>query len=180
MLTFRCKSINMSRYKTLLISFMLFFSIGIKAQKQQFIIIRHAEKDISLAGAQMMQSDPPLNAMGMARANSLIDKLKKYPIQKIYSTNFKRTMSTALPIANAKGLNIETYDPRNLKAFATTLKSNDHPATILIVGHSNTSPRLVNLLIGQEDFKDLDESNYYTYWIVTTNGKKTKATMLNY
>jgi broad specificity phosphatase PhoE len=151
------------------------------AQTTKFIIVRHAEKDTTLANAKMMASDPPLNSIGETRALSLADKLKDHKINQIYSSNYKRTKATASPIAKAQDLNVAIYDPRNLDAFATQLLSSENTGkTILIVGHSNSSPKLVNLLIKQDQYKDLDESIYDTYWIVTSKNGKSKAKMMKY
>jgi broad specificity phosphatase PhoE len=151
------------------------------AQTTKFIIVRHAEKDTTLANAKMMASDPPLNSIGETRALSLADKLKDHKINQIYSSNYKRTKATASPIAKAQNLNVAIYDPRNLDAFATQLLSSENTGkTILIVGHSNSSPKLVNLLIKQDQYKDLDESIYDTYWIVTSKNGKSKAKMMKY
>jgi broad specificity phosphatase PhoE len=160
---------------------LLLFTSALNAQKQKFIILRHAEKDTTVAGSQMMQADPPLNAKGQDRAQSLIQEFKKYKISKIYSTNYNRTKSTVMPLANTIGLSINNYDPKQLKTFADELKAEaNHSKTILIVGHSNTSPKLVNLLIKKDQFKDLDESIYDTYWIVTYKNGKTKAKRMKY
>jgi broad specificity phosphatase PhoE len=157
------------------------FTSALNAQKQRFIILRHAEKDTTVAGSQMMQADPPLNAKGQDRAQSLIQEFKKYKISKIYSTNYNRTKSTVMPLANTIGLSINNYDPKQLKTFADELEAEaNHSKTILIVGHSNTSPKLVNLLIKKDQFKDLDESIYDTYWIVTYKNGKTKAKRMKY
>jgi phosphohistidine phosphatase SixA len=86
-----------------------------------------------------------------------------------------------MPLANTIGLSINNYDPKQLKTFADELKAEaNHSKTILIVGHSNTSPKLVNLLIKKDQFKDLDESIYDTYWIVTYKNGKTKAKRMKY
>ena len=77
---------------------LLLFTSALNAQKQRFIILRHAEKDTTVAGSQMMQADPPLNIKGQERAQSLIRKFKKYKISKIYSTHYNRTKSTVLPL----------------------------------------------------------------------------------
>ncbi len=159
----------------------LLFASALNAQKQRFIIIRHAEKDTTISGSQMMQADPPLSSKGQVRAQSLISKFRKYKIDKIYSTNYDRTKSTALPLANFIGLSINNYDPRNLKAFADELiKIENQSKTILIVGHSNTSPKLVNLLLGKELYKDLDESVYNQYWVVKINGQRKQAKVVAY
>lgn len=153
----------------------------VNAQKTKYIILRHAEKDTTLANAKMMVSDPPLNSIGETRALSLVDKFKAHKINQIYSTNYIRTKTTAAPIAKAQNLNIAIYDPRKLDIFATQLLSSENNGkTILIVGHSNTSPKLVNLLIKKDQFKDLDESIYNTYWIVKSKNGKSKAKILKY
>ena len=159
----------------------LLLSTQVNAQTTRYIIVRHAEKDTTLANAKLMASDPPLNSIGETRALSLADKLKDHKINQIYSSNYKRTKATASPIAKAQNLNVAIYDPRNLDAFATQLLSSENTGkTILIVGHSNSSPKLVNLLIKQDQYKDLDESIYDTYWIVTSKNGKSKAKMMKY
>ena len=161
--------------------FILLLANQLNAQTTRYIIVRHAEKDTTLANAKLMASDPPLNSIGETRALSLADKLKDYKINQIYSSNYKRTKATASPIAKAQNLNVAIYDPRNLDAFATQLLSSENTGkTILIVGHSNSSPKLVNLLIKQDQYKDLDESIYDTYWIVTSKNGKSKAKMMKY
>lgn len=168
--------------KSLLLTIcILVFLTTVNAQKQRFIIIRHAEKDTTVKGSQMMQADPPLNSRGQERAASLIQKFKRYKISKIYSTNFNRTKSTVLPLANAIGLSINDYDPRQLKAFADELQlPENNSKTILIVGHSNTSPKLVNMLLGKDVYKDLDDSVYNQYWIVSIKGRRKHAKVIVY
>ncbi len=160
---------------------LLLFATALNAQKQRFIILRHAEKDTTVAGSQMMQADPPLNSKGQERAQSIVRKFKQYKISTIYSTNYNRTKSTVLPLANAMELSINIYDPKQLKTFAEALKAPaNHSKTILVVGHSNTSPRLVNLLLGKDVYKDLDESVYNHYWVVKLNGQRKHAKVLLY
>ena len=170
-------------FKSLILTIcsLLFLTITINAQKQRFIIIRHAEKDTTVKGSQMMQADPPLNTKGQERAASLIQKFKKYKISKIYSTNYNRTKSTVLPLAKDIGLLINDYDPRQLKAFADELiLPENNSKTILIVGHSNTSPKLVNMLLGKDVYKDLDDSVYNQYWIVSIKGRRKHTKVIVY
>jgi 2,3-bisphosphoglycerate-dependent phosphoglycerate mutase len=128
--------------------FIMLLANQVSAQTTKYIIIRHAEKDTILANAKMMASDPPLNSIGEARALSLVDKFKAHKINQIYSTNYIRTKATAFPIARAQNLNIVIYDPRKLDSFATQLASSENRGkTILIVRHSNTSPKLVNIFV---------------------------------
>jgi 2,3-bisphosphoglycerate-dependent phosphoglycerate mutase len=170
-------------FKSTILTFitLLLCTSVLNAQKQRFIIIRHAEKDTTVAGSQMMQADPPLNSKGQERAQSIVRKFKQYKISTIYSTNYNRTRSTVLPLANTIGLSINNYDPKQLKSFAEALITQaNHSKTILVVGHSNTSPRLVNLLLGKDVYKDLDESVYNQYWVVKLNGQRKHAKVLLY
>jgi broad specificity phosphatase PhoE len=52
-----------------------------------------------------MQADPQLSFMGQERAKRLITALHEYSLDEIYSTNFIRTKSTALPIAEFRRRN---------------------------------------------------------------------------
>ena len=161
--------------------FILLLANQVNAQTTKYIILRHAEKDTTVANSKMMASDPPLNSIGEKRALSLVDKFKALKVNQIYATNYKRTKATASPIAKAQNLDITIYDPRKLDTFAIQLLSAENNGkTILVVGHSNTSPKLVNLLIKKDLYKDLDESIYDTYWIVTNKNGKTKAKMLKF
>ena len=79
------------------------------------------------------------------------------------------------------GLSINNYDPKQLKTFADELTTQaNHSKPILVVGHSNTSPRLVNLLLGKDAYKDLDESVYNQYWVVKINGQRKYAKVILY
>ena len=45
---------------------------------------------------------------------------------------------------------------------------------LVIVGHNTTTPALVNMLIGQEKYKALAESEYDKIFVVKVKKKKTK------
>ncbi|WP_286828998.1 MULTISPECIES: gamma subclass chorismate mutase AroQ [Kordiimonas] len=103
-------------------------------------LVRHAEKVAD--GTR----DPDLTAMGRARADWIAGYLADKGLTGIYSTDYKRTRETAQPTAEKAGLAVNLYDPRALDAFAAELKSKD--GVFLVVGHSNTTPMLANLLAG--------------------------------
>jgi 2,3-bisphosphoglycerate-dependent phosphoglycerate mutase len=151
----------------------------LSAQTRTFILLRHAEKDTSTAGSAQMTADPPLTAKGKERAARLLQELKAYQPDAIYSTNYIRTRSTVQPLAEKFGMNIETYDPKNLKAFAESLLAGKAGTTI-VAGHSNTTPALVNLLIGENRYAPLDDSVYNQYWIITITAGKPEAKVVTY
>lgn len=151
------------------------FSVSLAAQSgtTTIILVRHAEKQTVVSGDEMMKADPPLSREGKARAMRLIEALKGFTPTDIFATNYKRTMNTVAPLADVNQLPVQQYDPRNQQAFAEKLKA-AAGKTIVVAGHSNTIPRLVNLLLGEEKFADLDDSVYSKIFIVRiTDGTAT-------
>lgn len=170
----------MTRIKSfcLLILFIC-FSAGVPSVDAQspetttFILVRHAEK------IDDETDDPPLNKMGKERAAALAEHLSETNITAIYSTDYKRTLQTVQAIADAKGLEIKWYDPFGEEQLQKIIAENAG-GTVLISGHSNTTPFLVNQLIGQDRYKPLDENDYDNLFIVTAyavgKGKAVKLT----
>lgn len=128
-----------------------------------FLLVRHAEKATG--------SDPLLTPAGEARAQTLANLLDSMQIDAIYASNFRRTQLTVAPLAQAKGLDVMPYDPKALEVFADTLKARHAGQTVLIVGHSNTTPYLAGLLQNATPYPDFDESDYGNLLIVTTAGQ---------
>lgn len=150
--------------------------LSVAAQKDSsttIILIRHAEKDTSVAGSSTMQADPPLSAMGKIRAEKLVTLLQRYSFEAIFSTKYNRTRSTAMPIADKLGLEIQIYEPGKQADLALLIKS-WKGKTVLVVGHSNTVPGLVNLLTGNSNYPNLSDNEYDKIYIVRLeNGKST-------
>ncbi len=63
----------------------------------KLIFIRHAETD--MAGTFCGHSDPELNANGFSQLPDLIDELRCWPIQEVYSSDLRRAKQTAQAIA---------------------------------------------------------------------------------
>lgn len=95
--------------------------------------VRHAEKDKG--------RNPSLSHKGAERAKALARLLGDTPLDAIYSTPFKRTRSTAAPIAKAKSLEVTDYRTDLLKLLQARKGGN-----VLVVGHSNTTPDLLRAL----------------------------------
>lgn len=148
-----------------------------KGQKEAIVIylVRHAEK------AKEGGRDPILTKEGTARALRLQTILNEARIDKVYSTNYQRTQLTAAPTASAFSKTVQAYDPRDLKGFAKTLKAETKGNSFLVVGHSNTTPTLVNELIGTNQFPMIDESDYGNLFVVTISAKGSgEAVVLKY
>ena len=141
----------------------------VEAQSTKTIIlVRHAEKADS-------SRDPELSAEGKARAERLVNATKKYKPGAIYATEFKRTRDTVAPLAARRKLQVQTYDPtKPVDLIDAVMKSKTK--RFLIAGHSNTVPGLANLLGKKELFKNLDDSEYGTIWIVRIKDGQVRKT----
>lgn len=106
--------------------------------------------------------NPSLTEAGKARADMLAQHLKDLGIANIYSTRFDRTQQTAEPVAKLLGLSIIYYDHNKLTELAKRLL--EQKQTALIVGHSNTTPTLIDLLGG--DSERITESDYGELFIL--------------
>jgi broad specificity phosphatase PhoE len=142
------------------------------------ILLRHAEKDTAVHGSTAMTANPPLSKEGKQRVVRLVSILEKYQVDEIYSTDYTRTKETIIPFANKINKPIQLYDPKTLPAFAEQLRNTNK--TIIVIGHSNTAPALVNLLIKENKFKSLDDNEYGTYWIVKIKDGKAEVEELKY
>lgn len=123
------------------------------AKKTKIYFVRHAEK------ADDGTRNPDLNEKGKARAENLAKVLADAGIDAIYSTPYKRTMQTGQPLADALNLEIQTYNPSSNTVIFDIL-ANNPGATILVVGHSNTTPSLINQLVTKTQLPQLTESEY--------------------
>jgi len=162
--------------RIVLLLFISVLAINVNAQTDvtTFILIRHAEK------SKDDPRDPSLSEEGYKRAESLNKMLMQADIAALYSTPYKRTKSTVQPIADSKGLEINIYDPRS-GDFLKDIMEKYKGKTVVISGHSNTTPLVANLLTGSDQFKQLSEDDFSKIYIVSVSeiGKGT-ATILTY
>ena len=135
-------------------------------------LVRHAEKDTSIAG------NPPLTAEGEVRAQSLAEILKSTRIDEIYSTMYTRTLFTAGPTSESKGLDVLPYNGGDLPALVEKINASKSKS-FLVVGHSNTTPTLAGLLSNQE-LEGFDEKIYDDLLIVVLKENNPQLYKLKY
>ena len=121
-------------------------------------LVRHAEKTTE-------KTDPGLTEAGQARAEALADRLEDEGITHIHSSDYIRTRDTAAPLAARLGLDVEIYDAGDLPAIAEKLKA--MPGRHLVVGHSNTTPQLTELLGGDGGTPIVEATEYDRLYVVT-------------
>lgn len=151
-------------------------SPSVKESYSTIYLFRHAEKNVV---DPENPRDPKLSEAGEKRAQQLANMLKDAAITQIFSSDYIRTRNTVAPLAKAKKLEVEIYDPRDLESFAATLKTLN--GRIAVSGHSNTTPGLVKLL-GGEPGNPIEEKSEYDrlYVLVLKNGGIVQSTLLRY
>lgn len=120
-----------------------------------FYLVRHAEKADSTR-------DTPLSAAGHARAEALRDMLGAENISQVFVTNYLRTQQTAAPLATQLGIIPTEIYGNQTEQLIEELKG-INGGNILVVGHSNTIPVIIdslmkspqNVTITETDFDDL-------------------------
>lgn len=151
------------------------FFLGIAQGSEEIFsiyLVRHAEKDVTPADPE----NPGLSECGESRAEGLARILADAKLEKLYSTDYKRTRETAWPVARQLSLETEFYDPDELVEFSRTLLHQQKDA--LVVGHSNTTPVLAGLLTG-ELLEPFDEAFYDRLYLVTVSGGQSSITLLH-
>ena len=138
----------------------------------QIFLVRHAEKSTN------DPKDPDLSKAGFERAEKLMFQLAEADIKTIYATKYKRTQQTAQPLADKLGIEIKIYDTDLVDII--DLVKNAKEGNVMIAGHSNTTPKLVNKLLGQERYEKLDESVYHKLFMMSKCGEHFGATVLQY
>lgn len=160
--------------KVLLLGVLILASLVVKSQQTVMVLVRHAEK---MADGS---KDPGLTTAGQARAVRLKEMLASQEVAAIFSTPYNRTKSTVAPLALDKSLVIKEYKPF-AEGFLEKLNVEYQGQTVVIVGHSNTIPAMVNQLIGEEKYADLSDMDYGNLFVVTIHSSgEGKEVVLQY
>ena len=135
-----------------------------------YYFIRHAEKE----RLNPDDHNPKLTNEGKLRAENWSTILNDVKFDAIFSTNYTRTIETAKPTATKNNLEITIYKPNDLdiKSFLKDTEGKN----ILVVGHSNTTPKFVNTIIKKEEYESIDDYTFGNLYHVTI----TDGEILNY
>ncbi len=173
------------------------FSSG-DADATTIILVRHAERLDESSNAN-------LSPAGLARSEALVETLGAINLAGIYSTNFCRTALTAQPLAKHFSLPLQiqqlsasggfedckpavTVPLENLpsslnegQSFIDYLLEQHAGQTVLVVGHSNTTPNLVNVLgAGKYDLPHIAHEVYNDLYIVKKHGEDVELIKATY
>ena len=161
------------------ILYLIFFTLSIlniEAQESDvttYYLIRHSEKNRTNEG----DKNPHLNDNGKLRAKNWDTVFSNVNFNFIYSTNYNRTIETATPTAKRNDLEVLFYNPRAL--FDEDFQKKTKGKTVLIVGHSNTTPSFVNKIIDSDKYSAIDDLNNANLYIVTISSESVSSQLLN-
>lgn len=146
----------------------------IPTQISTFYFIRHAEKDRS----DPEDLDPELNQKGLGRAMHWAEILDDVRMDAIYTTDYERATMTAAPISVKQDITVQYYDPESIDI--EQFKRENQGKNVLVVGHSNTTPDLVNQMIGEERYAPMDDTDNGSLFIVQLFGNKPAVSRLHF
>ncbi len=136
------------------------FASSAFAKPPTVFLVRHAER-AAISGH--VPSDTGLSPAGRERARSLAETLRDAGIAVIFTSEYKRTQETAAPLAQALGVRPEVVPADDLRSLVAKIRA--APGNVLVVGHSNTLPQVLNAL-GVHVRVKVAESDYDNLFLV--------------
>jgi broad specificity phosphatase PhoE len=118
------------------------------------------------------ERDPDLLPEGQELAAFLPERLTAYPPRTIFVSDFRRTRQTAAAVAARFGLIPIIYNPADTPALVAQARVAPRP--VLIVGHSNTVPDIVEQLGGARP-APLAHPDFGDLWVISSNGTTVRA-----
>lgn len=156
----------MKKFIALFIFVLVVFNSCNSDETTTYYFIRHAEKDRT----DTSNKNPNLNLEGLERAEKWSSYFKNIELDAVYSTNYNRTQQTATPTATSKKLVIQSYNPS--KMYDRIFQQNTKGKTVLVVGHSNTTPVFANKIIGEKKYNNMNDHDNASLYIVQLSGGK--------
>lgn len=139
-------------------------------KKTTYYFIRHAEKDLS----DTANPDPHLTPNGLERAAFWGKYFADKNLDMIYSTKYSRTIQTVIPALDTLGLDLNIYE--GFKLYSPGFLRETNGKTVLVVGHQNSLPDLINKILGEEKYPDIPADEYGNLYTVKINEDESKST----
>lgn len=142
------------RLSVLILWFILVAGLPAEAQEAVYII-RHAEKELTV-------EEPPITEAGKARASAWGEMLQNVGLDIVITSDALRTRQTGEIIAARLGVPKNSIHRADITGLIDTLGFDHEEDTVLIVGHAETIPGILQKLgvaekieISQTDFANL-------------------------
>ena len=131
------------------------------------VLIRHAER---------APGSDALSTPGKKRAAMLVRMFREAGVSAIFTSEFNRTKQTAEPLAQALGIT-----PKQIASDLTAARAQVVAAGTLpiVVGHSNTVPKLIGALGGPADI-EIKDTEFDRMFIVTISSGSVSTLALRY
>jgi broad specificity phosphatase PhoE len=136
-------------------------------------LVRHSEK------APEGGSDPELSEAGRARSARLAEILRSVPVEALIASQYRRTQQTLAPIAAARGLAVKTIPALEVDTVLAELRGPLSGRTVLLSGHSNTIPQLLQAL-GVAEPPEIEDSDYSNLFCVVLDGRGARLQHLHF
>ncbi|HEX2522324.1 MAG TPA: phosphoglycerate mutase family protein [Terriglobia bacterium] len=138
--------------------FLLVWCLPCLAQRT-IVVVRHADKiDDS--------DDAVLSPTGETQAKRLGHVLKDVGITAIYTSQFKRTIQTATPLAHLLKIKPFTYEQTDIDGVVKEIRRKHAKEIVMVVGHRSTVPRILKQFGALEPVA-LGSSEYDSLFILT-------------
>jgi broad specificity phosphatase PhoE len=163
-----------------LVGTLFVFATALSAQTQPatVILVRHAEKEAE------PKADPPLSAIGRARAAAVVEALRNSGVDVVYHSNRLRTFETARALGDSLKVPLVEVPLTKLDPWVADLvarvRKHGGGRVSVIVGHSNTYGPVITAL-GGPTIEEIADPRYDDVFILTVQeGKPTRLIRAKY
>lgn len=160
----------MSKWPRAIFFSLILAGLTAAASAQTVFLVRHAEKTAE-------KTDPKLTEAGKARAACLVDTFRDAGIQAIFVSDTARSRQTAEPLVKELKLEATTVPGRDTAGLVEKVRA-VKSGNVLIVGHSNTIPEIIEKL-GAGKIAPIGDNDFDQLFIVEL-GEKPHVTTLHY
>lgn len=149
------------------------------AQSTVVVLVRHAETAEGPAG------DPVLSGAGVQRAHALARALASAEVAAVFTTQYARTGSTGEPTATATGAERHVVQARrearaeHIREIADRIRRDYAGRTVLVVGHSNTLPQIIEAL-GGPAVPPIADTEYDRLYVLTLDERGVRLVASRY
>jgi 2,3-bisphosphoglycerate-dependent phosphoglycerate mutase len=158
----------MMRYLLLFFLLVPFLTSAEQQKQTTIILVRHAEKQLN-AG-----DNPQLSTAGESRSRELARILGSSGITAIYSCpEHVRTWKTAEPLAQNLKLQRNSIDADQTDAVLKDIFAHHNGEVVLIVGHSDTVPEIIQALGAK--VPPIGDNEYDNLYVVTASAPGTAS-----
>jgi broad specificity phosphatase PhoE len=174
-MTFQINILNRNYFILILLAVCCYSTLNAQENTSEtttYYFIRHAEK----VRKNPDNKNPDLTKQGIARADNWSVVFENIHFDLIYSTKYNRTIQTAEPTAKKQQLEIQYYSANDL--YNGDFQKQTNGKTVLIVGHSNTTPQFANDILGENKYSEIEDNNNSNLYILTIIGKEKNCILL--